>query len=276
MPAVRTYRRKPSKRHQVQRTSLTLRRLMFVGALVGISIVCVWGYVLAPRVMAPLSKHFEQTMARLGFRLSDVIVEGRLRTDKGYILSLLELSRGKSLFSLNLLEAKAKLEKVSWIKEATLERKLPHTLFIRIKEKTPVSLWQHQGKTYLMDRDGDLVETKEPYKYKDFLVVTGEKAPKHIEELLALLSKVPEIEGRITGATYLRSGRWDLKFKGKVDIKLPEKEPERALAYLVALESKHHFINQDIMIIDMRIPGQLILRMTEQAMKKQRNKGKDA
>ena len=136
--------------------------------------------------------------------------------------------------------------------------------------------WQHRGKTYLLDEDGELVETNEPQKYKELLIVTGEKITHHIGELITLLEKFPNLKTRITGATYLRSLRWDLKLDGRTDLKLPEKEPEQALNYLLNLDAHHHFITQDIMVIDMRLPGQLILRLTPEAIQKQKNKGKEA
>jgi cell division septal protein FtsQ len=121
-----------------------------------------WAYFHGSLLWTGLSEDFLQTVARLGFKLEDVIVEGRIRTDKGQILKILELERGKPLLAINLTDAKEKLEKISWVKAARVERRFPDTLFIRISEKEPIALWQNQGKTYLLDRDGEIVETKEP------------------------------------------------------------------------------------------------------------------
>lgn len=276
MPPVKSYRRKSSQRHQIQRTSLTLRRFILVSGILGATVIGLWGYMHSSELATQTFKAFEKNMARLGFRLEDVVVVGRMRTDKTHILNLLELGRGKSLFGINLAQAKENLESISWIKTATIERKLPHTLSVHIVEKIPVSLWQHKGKVHLMDRDGDLVEVKDPSQYKNLLIVTGEKAPQHIDELLTFLSKVPEIKQRITRATYLRSARWDVILDGNVNVKLPEKNPEEALTYLLTLEKKHHFVNEDILIVDMRIPGQLILRLRPEAVKKQKSVAKHA
>jgi len=276
MPAVKSYKRRPSKRHQVHRPSLSLHRFFLASGFIAIAVLWIWIYFNASLLTATFLTNFEKYMSKIGFTLEDVVVEGRTRTDKGHILSLLKLSRGASLFALDLPKAREKLETVPWIKAAHVERKLPHTLLIRLVEKDPVSLWQHQGKFYLMDRDGDLLATKEPYQYKELPIVTGEKAPHHIEELCELLAQVPPLQARITGATYLSSGRWDLKLDHAIDIKLPEKTPEKALTYLLKLENTHHFINEDIVIIDLRIPGQLILRLTPEAVKKKKSKGKNA
>ncbi|MBI2706706.1 MAG: FtsQ-type POTRA domain-containing protein [Proteobacteria bacterium] len=276
MQAVKSSRRTSSKRQKIQRSSQGNRPLLLLSGLVGVCIFSLWVFFYAPLLVAEISKSFQGLMACCGFRLEDVIVEGRMRTDKAQILSLLELERGKPLFSLNLPESKAKLEKISWVKAARVERQLPNILFIRISEKEPVALWQNQGRTYLMDWDGELMETKEPHKYKSLLVVTGEQAPRHVGELLTLLEKFSELKQRVTGATYLRSMRWDIRLDDKVDVKLPEKEAEGALAYLLDLTKHHQLMKQEIMIIDMRLPGKLIFRLTPEAVEKQKDYGKAA
>jgi len=276
MQAVKSVRRTSSKRQKTQRSSKANRPLLLLSGIVGVCLFSLWGFFQAPMLAGEISKSFQGVMARFGFRLEDVVVEGRMRTDKAQILRLLELERDKSLFSFNLPEAKTKLENISWVKAARVERQLPNTLFIRISEKEPVALWQNQGKTYLMDWDGELMETKEPHKYKSLLVVTGEQAPRHVGELLTLLEKFSDLKQRVTGATYLRSMRWDIRLDDKVDVKLPEKEAERALAYLLDLTKHPHLMKQEIMTIDMRLPGKLIFRLTPEAVEKQKDYGKAA
>ncbi len=276
MSKVKSSGRTSSKRKTIQRPPKTNRPLWMWIGVGGVLTLSLWGFFYASTLMAGLSKRFEGMMAYAGFRLEDVVVEGRIRTNKDHILSLLELERGKPLFSLNLSEAKAKLEQISWVKAARVERQFPHTLYIRISEKEPVALWQNQGKTYLMDGDGELMETKEPHKYKELLVVTGEKAPRHVGELLTLLEKFAALRPRITGATYLRSTRWDIRLDNKVDVKLPEKEAERALSYLLDLTKNPHLMKEEIMTIDMRLPDKLIFRLTPEAVEKQKDYGKAA
>ncbi len=277
MPTVRSHRRTSSKRQQVQRLSTqtrSARRFRYSVLFLGLSSLLIWVYFYNSVLVGYFAKTLETSLTSLGFQLEDVIVEGRIRTDKAQILGLLDLKRGKPLLSVDLSEAKEKLEKISWIKSAQVKRQLPNTLFIRISEKEPVSLWHNKGKTYLMDRDGELVETKEAYKYKELPIITGNQAPHHMKEFMALLEKYSELKSHITSATHLRSSRWDLKLDNKVDVKLPEKEAEQALAYLLDL-TKHQLIQQEIMTIDLRLPGKLILRLTSDAAQRKNNSGKD-
>lgn len=93
---------------------------------------------------------------------------------------------------------------------------------------------------------------------------------------MGLLEKFSQLKPLVTGATHLRATRWDIRLKDKVDVKLPEKEADRALAYLLDLTENHHLMEQDIMTIDLRLPGQLILRLTPEAARKKNDTGKDA
>jgi len=275
MSAVKPYGR---KRKKVQRTSpqvFGVQRLTLGVMGIGLCILVVWGYFHASTLLVEFSRNIEQTFAFFGFRLEDVVVEGRMRTDKTQILRMLDLKRDQPLLSINLPEAKEKLEKLSWVKAVRVERRFPDTLFIRISEKEPVALWQNQSKTYLVDRDGELVEIKETHKYKDLLLVVGHEAPQEVGKLLTLLEEFPELKARITAATHLRSMRWDIKLDGKIDVKLPEKEADRALAYLLNLEKNHYLMDQEVISIDMRLPGQLILRLMPESVSGKNDTGKD-
>lgn len=279
MPPVKSYHHSPSKRKKEQRVSLQMlgvRRYSFVVVVMSFCVLCLWGYFHSQTFTSNISNGLVEIMAHMGFTLEDVVVEGRMRTNKEQILKILALKRGMPLLTINLPNSKEKLENLSWVKAARIERRLPDTLFIRISEKEPVAIWQNQNKTYLVDYDGEILETQEANKYKELLLITGHQAPKYVGKLIALLEKFPKIKTRITAATHLRSTRWDIKLDGQLDIKLPEKDAESALEYLLALENHHHLTDKKIMTIDMRLPGQLILRLTPEASQKKNNTGKDA
>jgi cell division protein FtsQ len=279
MPSVKLSRQSPKKRKKAQRSlfqRIDFRRFSSVMVILGVCVVCIWGYFHVRSLTSYLSERMEVAMGHAGFTLEDVVVEGRIRTDKEHILKILDLKRRMPLLSINLVEAKEKLEKLSWIKAARIDRRLPDTLFIRISETEPAALWQHQNKTYLVDCEGEVSEIKEAFKYKELFFVVGHQAPQHVKHLLELLEKFPDIKARITAATHLRSTRWDLRLDGKVDVRLPEKGVEDALTKLAELEKNHQLTDQEIVTIDMRLPGQLILRLTPDAAHKKNRVGKEA
>lgn len=279
MSSVKLHQRASHKRQKAQRPSLqvlSFRRLALATVGVGFLVVGLWSYFHASSFISHVTYRFEEMMASLGFKLEDVVVQGRIRTNKDHILKTLALEKGKPLLSINLSDAKKKLEEITWVHAVSVERRFPDTLYIRISEKCPIALWLNHSKTFLLDKDGTVIETKEPHKYKELLIVTGEDVPDHVGDFITLLNKYPQIKSRTTGATHLRARRWDIKLDGKIDVKLPEKEVERALAYLMELEKDHHLMEKEIVTIDMRLPEQLILRLTPEAAQKKFSKGNDA
>ncbi len=279
MPAVKSYGQGPIKRRKSLRTpiqSYGIRRFRTISIVLAFTMTFIWMYYNGSSVADGISNHISAVAGYLGFSLEDVVVEGRMRTDKSQILNALNLERGKPLFSIDLNTSKQKLEELSWVKAVRIERRLPDTILIRISEKDPVAVWQNKSKTFLVDRDGELVEIKEVFKNKNLLIVTGHQAPRHIGELIILLEKFPDLKVRVTGATHLRSTRWDIRLDDKIDVKLPEQEIEKALLYLIDLEKHHQLADRDIRTIDMRLPGQLIFRLTPDSVQQKNNKGRDA
>jgi cell division septal protein FtsQ len=74
-----------------------------------------WTYFHGSTLVTHALQSLGMTSQFLGFRLEDVVVEGRVRTDKNEILKKLELERGKSLLSINFPKLKSILEELSWV-----------------------------------------------------------------------------------------------------------------------------------------------------------------
>lgn len=279
MPVIKPSQQHNRRRQKVQRPSSKaqgIKRLGLVASLVVCFTVGLWAYLNAPYLSEAANKYFEDVTIAMGFQLEDVVVQGRLRTSKNHILTVADLQKGKPLFSINLNEVKTKLEDIHWIKLATIERKLPDTLYIKISEKQPIALWMNDSKTYLLDKDGDIIETEEPFKYPELIVMTGQDVPESVGKFVDLLDQYPEIKTRVTGATYLRAHRWDIQLDDKIEVKLPENDAEQALDHLVKLEKEHQVTAKDISAIDLRLPNQLILRLTPEAVKQKNTKGHEA
>ena len=279
MSAVKTNKQFSPQRKKTQRRygrSFRLRRILVVGVCLSVCVFFLWAYFHAAALISQGLSKLEMTVAHMGFILEDVIVEGRIRTNKTQILKAANLSRGKSILSIDLNAVKATLERVPWVNAVSVERRFPDTLFIRISEREPVAIWQNKSQAFLVDRGGQLIEAEDIHKYGGLLHISGEKAPQHVGCLISLLEKFPEIKSRVTTAVHLRSTRWDIRLDGRVDVKLPEKGAEQALAYLLDLEKHHRLRGGDILNIDLRILNQTVLRLIPEGAQKKNKTGKDA
>ena len=91
------------------------------------------------------------------FKLVDVTVEGRDYVEPAAILGALGVKAGDSLLGIDLQAARQRLEAIDWVESATVERRLPDTLYVTLKERRAVAIWQNGSEYTLIDRDGRTV-----------------------------------------------------------------------------------------------------------------------
>ena len=204
--------------------------------------------------------------ADMGFQIGDVMVEGRTATEPGAILEALGVRRGDPILGLDLTEAKERLEQLPWVSSASIERRLPDTLHVRLSERQPMAIWQHERQFTVIDRDGrplaDATElARRGNKHIETLPqVVGINAPQQVTGLLAALEKVPTLHKRVTAATWISDRRWDLKFDNGVVVKLPEARMLTALRQLAEMQATGKVLERDVVAIDLRQPDRAVLQ----------------
>ena len=72
------------------------------------------------------------------------MLEGRHNQSLAQITQALAISRGAPLLLVDLKSTRTRLEKLPWIRMASVEREFPDTLRVRIAERRPLALWQRQ------------------------------------------------------------------------------------------------------------------------------------
>ena len=218
-----------------------------------------------------------QASADWGYRVQDVFVEGRLRADKVDLLAALDVKRGYPIFALDIDAARKRLEALSWVESASLERRLPGEIHVSIKERQPVALWQNKGRYYLVDGGGLIVGDEDDAKLflaeNTLPLIVGEGAPDKTTQLFALLNNQPEIRARIKAAQWISGRRWNLKLddaEAGITIRLPEEDPEGALAELTRIDIDQGVLSRKVTLIDLRLSDRIVLR-TEPRLRPDRN-----
>jgi cell division protein FtsQ len=92
------------------------------------------------------------------------------------------------------------------------------------------------------------------------LLLAGEAAPEHLAELLLLLQDARPIRERVRTAVYVGQRRWNLTLDDGLTIKLPADDAGAALQRLLALDKSDRLLSRDLSVVDLRLPGMLILR----------------
>jgi cell division septal protein FtsQ len=86
------------------------------------------------------------------FHASDIEVRGNRLLGRGTIVAAAHISASQSLFTVDGDQVRQRLEKLPWVRSATVETELPHTVRITIREWTPV-LVLHRGTQQLAIAD---------------------------------------------------------------------------------------------------------------------------
>ncbi|MFO1081181.1 MAG: FtsQ-type POTRA domain-containing protein [Reyranellaceae bacterium] len=195
------------------------------------------------------------------FKLADVTVEGRDYVEKEAILAALGVKAGDSLLGVDLQAARQRLEAIDWVASAAVERRLPDTLYVTLKERRAVAIWQNGGEYTLIDRDGRTVRaSRMPPGAETLLLLGGAGAPEHVGELLLLLAYEPDVVRQLRAAVWVGQRRWNLILNNKVEIWLPEEDAVAALKQLAKLDSQYKLLSREFGIVDLRLPDKLYLR----------------
>ena len=113
--------------------------------------------------------------------------------------------------------------------------------------------------------DGTVLE---PYVAPQLLrlpLVVGSGAQTRAKEFLALLAPYPELRDFVRAAVLVGERRWNLRLKNAIDVELPEARIADALEKLVALDREKNLITRDIVLIDLRLPDRVTVRLSDPA-----------
>ncbi|HYB08754.1 MAG TPA: cell division protein FtsQ/DivIB [Alphaproteobacteria bacterium] len=250
------------------------------GAALLATLVCVagawvWRSGTAERTLLALLDAGLQTTSGLGLRVGDVMVEGRHETTAQELLAALGAKRGAPLLGLDLGAARERLESLPWVRAASVERRWPSLVFVTIEERTPLALWQSGGRIKLVDREGKVIEGADVARFAQLPMVVGEGAPKQAPAFLDMLAKVPELARHVESGIWVGNRRWNLHLNEGIDVRLPEINPDEALQRLADLDAKERLFERDIVLIDLRLPDRLIVRLSPDAAARQGKPGKN-
>ncbi len=209
-----------------------------------------------------------------GLGVNDVLVEGRNRTSAERMLQTLGVRRGFPILAFDPDAAKVELEALPWVKTAAVERRFPGDVYVRIVERQPLALWQHDGNTAVIDQAGDLIPNVRPERFHKLPLVVGADAPEHTAALLEVVASEPHLGDLVTAAVRVSGRRWNLKLQGGIDVQLPETDAASAWAQLAQIEREQGVLERDVVVIDLRLPDRLVVQTNSKTKPKLKRSGK--
>ena len=253
-----------------------------VAALVFLSGAAVYGIVKGehvPAIFSAIKDTADAGANAMGMRIATVSLSGQRQVSREEIFAAAGVTDHSSLLFLDVADARAKLEAIPWIAEATVRKLYPDRLQITVTEREPFALWQQQGKVKVIAADGTVLSEKVEPRLASLSFVVGNGAAARARDFLAVLDKYPSIRDSVRASIYVAERRWNLKLKNGVDVRLPETNLEGALATLARLDREKNLLSRDITAVDLRLADRLTVRLSdavaqarEEALKKNTKK----
>lgn len=263
-PSMATRSAKRQRQRVRQRGHLSRSTLMALGAIACIGLGISQMHHLPAWTKQGRHAFIEWTMQH-GFTVQDVQLAGRKQVTSEFVSNAVQIERGMAILSYDPRSAQERLMENPWIQRAKIERRLPHTVFIRMTERVPVARWQVDGNLVLVDASGVALPTDTIENYRHLPIIVGQNARTRLIGLFTLLQAQPEIGTQVVAATWIGNRRWDLTLKHNLVVRLPAENAEMALARLARLAREEKILERDLVGVDLRLPDRAVLQPTIRA-----------
>ncbi|MEP0519813.1 MAG: cell division protein FtsQ/DivIB [Hyphomicrobiales bacterium] len=207
-----------------------------------------------------------EATALIGLKVDEVKITGQIETSESEIIRALDLQSHASMVLFNASAARARIQSMPWIDEVTIRKTYPGSVDVAIKERQPFALWQSGQIVSVIDPDGHIITGFSDPKFAGLVLLVGEGADTSGPAFMETLSKYKIIESRVRAAVLVAGRRWNLVLENGIEVKLPEADAEKALSLLAEMEARDELLDKDIRAVDLRIAGQMAVRLQDTAM----------
>jgi cell division protein FtsQ len=216
-------------------------------------------------VVGQVSRGGDWLARSVGLGVAVVTVSGATHLSESRILAIAGIDASRSLPFFDVTQAKARLEADPLVKQASVRKLYPNQIVIELVERTPYAVWQKDGDVSAIATDGVPIDEVTDSRYADLPFVVGEGANGRVGEYVQLLGAMDELKPRVEAGVLVGQRRWNLRLKSGVDVKLPETDPQAAIAELLGLQRQSRILEKDVRALDFRVPGRVFVRLTEDA-----------
>jgi cell division protein FtsQ len=191
-------------------------------------------------------------------KLKEIHIIGRENITKELLLNKLKLTTETSIIKINLKSLTEKIHSINWIKSAVIERRMPHTLIIKIEEYKPFALLQIKNEHIVISSEGKKI-IKDNGRFGYLPVINGPGSEEFASKMLDILSSEPALFHQVWAISFVGKRRWDISLRSGIKIKLPENNPSEAWTRLSEMDRAEAILSREFDVIDLRKTGHIIL-----------------
>jgi cell division protein FtsQ len=210
-----------------------------------------------------------------GFRIVSITLSGNHQISREEVLATAGITGTTSLLFLDVDDVRERLKRNPWIADATVLKLYPGALEIGIRERVPFALWQKDRRVSVISDDGTVLEPYVAPGMRRLPLVVGSGAQLKAREFLSFLDRHPALNDLIRAAVLVGERRWNLRLNNGIDVLLPEFGIPEALDQLKKLQHEKHLTSRDIVVIDLRLPDRVSVRLSDAAAQSRMDALKD-
>ena len=201
----------------------------------------------------------------LGFEIGAIRITGLASLSPGEILRDADVGPRNSLALLDPVAVRDRLKAVPLIGDVSVRKLYPNDLHIDVTERGAAAVWQKDGKLQVIAADGVPIDGVRDDRFNGLPFVVGDGANEHLGEFETLLGAAGELRDKVRAGIYIGDRRWTLQMDSGVEVELPELGAPETLKRLADIDRQSHILEKDVISIDLRIPGRITARLTEDA-----------
>ena len=253
-------------RGQRRRRGSIARRLIATVAVLALGVAgaaVATGGIAVPHVPRDFATLADSAAVRAGFTLASIDVSGHRYTSEREILAALAIEQGTPILRIDPDAARTRVERLPWVKTAIVNRVLPDGIAVEITERKAAALWRHAGRDVLVDMEGRELSEVASGSNVGLPLLAGEGAGPAAASILGAIASHGEIARHLIQTHRIAGRRWTLELAGGTLVHLPGDGADAAMAWFdsrVAAGLLEAALQSRIAVIDLRVPGQLVVR----------------
>lgn len=200
-----------------------------------------------------------------GFGIAAITITGEHELGYADVLAATQISPRNSLLFLDVATIRDRLKQIRLVQDVSVRKLYPDRLLIELTERQPAALWQKDGVVALVAADGTVLDEVHDPREADLPFVVGDGANARVGEFVQLVAAAGDVGPRIRAGVLEGGRRWDLKMDSGLEVMLPEADAVAAVTQFVRLAHDDRLLDKDLISVDLRIPGRLVARISEEA-----------
>ena len=161
--------------------------------LLGLAADQTWRSTPVQGALAEVRSGLLEAAGRNGLRVREVVPEGAVHTDRTTLNQALASYNNQIILTVDIEAIKGRLERLPWVREASVARELPGTLRVRIVEHRAVARLHDGTRQVLVGEGGRVIPVPATARFRDLPLVQGVGAPERAAGLARLLASEPEL-----------------------------------------------------------------------------------